>query len=164
MRLHRNANSLRDTSKAAPWLYTIARRTIADYFRNKKNLPDHLQTNLGNGPPNAVPPTEWVAPEPGSSVVFDGYDGNHTVHEEVLTWLRPLAEELPKPYRDALLLADFRNMPQKQIAEQLGISLSATKSRIQRARVKLGEALQQCCLLELDSDGTVIDFKRRLDD
>ena len=53
--------------------------------------------------------------------------------------LRPMIESLPDIYRDALVHTELEGNTQQQLADQMGISLSAAKSRVQRAREKLKE-------------------------
>lgn len=150
MRLHRSAGSLRTADRAEAWVYSIARRTIADYYRDRGRRGEVPAEEVEDLPADG-------ASEPG----FGRFEGDHDVHEEVLSWLRPMAEELPETYREALLLADFEGMAQKDVADRLGLSLSAAKSRVQRARVLLGERLERCCRVELDAGGRVVDFRRR---
>lgn len=151
VRLHRNASTLRDTSRAESWVYAIARRVIVDYYRSRR--PEEA-------PEDAA--LDGVA-DPAEAVRrgFGTFEGGHSVHEEVLSWLRPMADELPETYRDALVMADFEGKPQKEVAEALGISLSGAKSRVQRARAMLGENLRRCCEVELGPGGEVVDFRRR---
>ncbi|MBW4622370.1 MAG: hypothetical protein KME17_23820 [Cyanosarcina radialis HA8281-LM2] len=73
--------------------------------------------------------------------------------------LRPLLEYLPASYRQAVQLADLDGMTQRAIAQELGISLSGMKSRVQRGRQKLKELLQTCCQIELDAVGNAIDYE-----
>jgi RNA polymerase sigma-70 factor (ECF subfamily) len=49
--------------------------------------------------------------------------------------------ELPETYRDVFVLADLEGLPNAEIAEMLGMSESAVKSRLHRARRKLRDAL-----------------------
>ncbi len=42
-----------------------------------------------------------------------------------------------------------------KVADQLGLSLSGAKSRIQRGRTMLQEMLDQCCTFERDRQGTI---------
>lgn len=151
IRLHQGAASLRDAGRAESWVYSIARRTIADYYRSRGARPDRDASEAGE---EVATPGE---PAPG----FGAFAGRHSAHEEVLSWLRPMVEELPEGYREALLLADFEGRPQRQVAERLGLSLSGAKSRVQRARALLGEHLRRCCEIELGPDGRVTDFRRR---
>ncbi|MGI9277180.1 MAG: sigma factor-like helix-turn-helix DNA-binding protein [Endozoicomonas sp.] len=72
--------------------------------------------------------------------------------------IEPLIEELPKKYRDPLLMAELEGMSQKQVAEKLGLSLSGAKSRIQRGRVQLREKITACCDIEVEQ-GWVADYR-----
>lgn len=49
--------------------------------------------------------------------------------------------ELPEAHREVLLLAHYEQMPLAEIAEALQIEIGAVKSRLQRARAALKEAL-----------------------
>lgn len=150
LRIYEGTQSLRNTSKLEAWAYGIARRTIADYYRSRR-LPDSSGDEV-----EAIPDSDSDA---GSG--FATFQGDHSVHEEVLGWLRPAAEQLPAKYRDALLLADFEGRTQKEMAEILGLSLAGAKSRVRRARVLLGQELARCCEIALSREGKAIDFHRR---
>lgn len=77
----------------------------------------------------------------------------------------------------------FSVAPQKQVADfskfdirapalnfslvspkQLGISLFGMKSRVQRGRKQLTRMLDDCCLIEFDGRGGVIDYRTRSTD
>jgi RNA polymerase sigma-70 factor (ECF subfamily) len=75
--------------------------------------------------------------------------------------LREMVDELPEPYREALLLTDYEGMGQAELARRAGISLSAAKSRVQRAREKLKALLLECCHFELDRLGGIIHYEER---
>ncbi|MEM7050232.1 MAG: sigma-70 family RNA polymerase sigma factor [Acidobacteriota bacterium] len=148
LRLHQGAAGLRDAKRAEAWVFTIARRTIADFYRARRPTSEEEVDQLAASLPD----------EPGS---FATFPGDHSVHEEVLSWLRPMAEELPEKYRQALILADFEGLKQREVATRLGLSLSGAKSRVQRARTMLAGALEACCEVELGPDGRAVDFLRR---
>ncbi|MFB6280061.1 MAG: sigma-70 family RNA polymerase sigma factor [Salinibacter sp.] len=155
VRLHEAADSLRDADRAEAWVFSIARRAIADFYRDRARGPD--EEPVGRAPAEATdepPPTENLA----------GYDGEHDVHEEVLSWLRPMAETLPEMYRHPLIMADFEGHTQQEVADDIGLSLSGAKSRVQRARVKLREQLQACCEVEFGPEGRAVAFRRREED
>lgn len=152
VRLHQGAAGLRDAGRAESWVYGIARRTIADYYRARR-------PPLSPGPaPEVDDLPDPAAPEPRG---FAAFGGDHGVHEEVLSWLRPMAEELPDKYARALLMADFDGRTQQEVADELGLTLSGAKSRVQRARALLGESLRRCCEVELDEEGRAVDFRRQ---
>ena len=152
LRLHEAAPSLRDADRAEAWVFTIARRTIADFYRERERRPvdGSIET------PETIADDDTAPPEHvGSS------HGAHDVHEEVLSWLRPMAEELPDMYRRPLIMADFEGFTQQAVADELGLSLSGAKSRVQRARVRLREHLEQCCEVEFGPSGEAVAFQRR---
>jgi RNA polymerase sigma-70 factor (ECF subfamily) len=155
VRLHEGADSLRDADRAEAWVFSIARRAIADFYRDRERGPD--EEPVGRAPAKATdepPPTENLA----------GYDGEHDVHEEVLSWLRPMAETLPEMYGRPLIMSDFEGHTQQEVADEIGLSLSGAKSRVQRARVKLREQLQECCEVEFGPEGRAVAFRRREED
>ena len=76
----------------------------------------------------------------------------------------PFIEQLPGPYCAALTLTEIEQLTQKQAAERLGLSVSGLKSRVQRGRAMLKDAITMCCAVEIDRRGGVMDFERRADD
>ena len=145
LRMQKGIASLRDEERAESWVYGIARRAIADYFRARIT---RLKVESGGEVDDAP------------DLRVNG-EANGDVHEQVLTWLRPFAEGLPDGYREALMMADFDGHSQQSVATALGLSLSGAKSRIQRARKMLGESLRHCCELHFGADGRVRSFDRR---
>ena len=65
--------------------------------------------------------------------------------------LEPEARELLQVYYS-------KQLTQSEIAQQLNLSLSATKSRILRAKNLLRQEIENCCHLETTSDGQILDF------
>ena len=57
------------------------------------------------------------------------------------------------------MLTEYSNITQKQLSEQLGISLPGAKSRVQRGRKMLKDMILDCCNLEFDQNGSIIDYK-----
>ncbi len=153
LRLHESISSLDDPDRVEAWVFTIARRTIADFYRGQERRPVEERVER----PDEVMESEETA----EAANLAAYDGEHDVHEEVLSWLRPMVEELPEMYRRPLVMADFEGHTQQEVADELGLSLSGAKSRVQRARDKLGDLLRQCCELEFGREGRARAFRRR---
>ncbi|QXD14866.1 sigma-70 family RNA polymerase sigma factor [Rhodocaloribacter litoris] len=149
LRLHRAAASLRDDRRVEAWIYGIARHAIADFYRKREPVSGKATGVVEEADPDAQPPENLAA-----------YDGDHVVHEEVLSWLRPMAEELPEAYGRALIMADFEGRTLQEVADALGLSLSGAKSRVRRARALLGKALRSCCAIEFGPDARVTAFRR----
>ena len=72
-----------------------------------------------------------------------------------------MIELLPEDYREAILLTEYHGLTQQQMAERLGISLPAAKSRVQRGKKLLRELLLACCHFQFDRQGKVIDYYPR---
>jgi RNA polymerase sigma-70 factor (ECF subfamily) len=68
---------------------------------------------------------------------------------------------LPETYGEALRLTEYQGLSQKALSEQLGISFSGAKSRVQRARAKIKEQLLDCCHFQFDHGGRIIDYQER---
>lgn len=152
LRLHDATDSLRDADRAEAWVFSIARRTIADFYRARERGPE--ETPVGRAPAEATD-------EPPATDNLSGYDGPHDVHEEVLSWLRPMAEELPQKYRRPLVMADFEGRTHQEVADELGLTRSGATSRVRRARAKLRERLRHCCEVEFGPEGRAVAFHRR---
>lgn len=75
---------------------------------------------------------------------------------ELATYIVPLVAMLPSPYREAITLTELEGLTQQEAAEMVGISLSGMKSRVQRGRRLLRQALDECCEIALDARGAVM--------
>lgn len=116
------------------WLFQIAQNAITDHYRKQSKYTD-LETikDLENEEINLA-------------------------FNEAANYILPLLDFLPAAYAVPLKLADLDNMKQADIAQKLNLTLSATKSRIQRARQLLKAEFVTCCLFETDSQGNLISF------
>jgi RNA polymerase sigma-70 factor (ECF subfamily) len=63
-------------------------------------------------------------------------------------YLEPLLSFLPEKYAVPVKLSDIEKVKQQYIAEILGLSLTAIKTRIQRARKMLKQEIEVCFYLE----------------
>ncbi len=69
---------------------------------------------------------------------------------EMSECVRAYVDQLPADYRTAVVLSELEELPDREIAEILGISLEATKIRLHRARARLRQLLEQGCDLSRD--------------
>jgi RNA polymerase sigma-70 factor (ECF subfamily) len=135
LKIHNRIDSLAEPDNLAAWIYRIARNSIIDSYRKQSPIIDESVTDLDL---EQKLPTE--TPDDLNRVV------------------QSIIEKLPDQDKEILLMSDFQGIKQVEIAERYGISLSAAKSRIQRARKKLKELLLECCHFEFDRYGTVFDY------
>jgi RNA polymerase sigma-70 factor (ECF subfamily) len=68
---------------------------------------------------------------------------------------------LPPIYREALELTEYDGLSQVELARRLGLSVSAAKSRVQRARALVRATVDRCCHFEVDRYGTVLGYTPR---
>lgn len=104
--------------------------------------------------------TETASPVGGFSASF-AEDVSAADHEPQpggrnIAWLDEMIRSLPDGYRQAVQMAEIEEHSQQDVADRLGLSLSGAKSRIQRGRAMLKDALQRCCSFELDVRGRVM--------
>ena len=83
-------------------------------------------------------------------------EDEHEAYCAAAEYIVPLLRLLPPAYAEPLRLADVEGLKQQDVAAQLGLGLSAAKSRIQRGRVLLKELFIECCLLETDAQGRLL--------
>jgi RNA polymerase sigma-70 factor (ECF subfamily) len=81
--------------------------------------------------------------------------------QALATCLAPLAATLPPLYRDALHAADFQGQRLTSLAGAEGVTVSAIKSRVSRARGMLRQRVLTCCSVSLHTTGHVEDFQVR---
>lgn len=114
------------------WLFQIAYNTCMDYFKrqNKKGCLCE-------------------------DVVSEEDD---LIYKKAGEFIEPLIQLLPEKYARPLEMADLKGFKQQEVAEMLGLSLTATKSRIQRARQILKEQITDCFHVEVDKNGNLIAF------
>jgi RNA polymerase sigma-70 factor (ECF subfamily) len=147
LRMQRSLPDLRDEERFGPWVYQIARSTIADFRRRRQRHP------LAAAPSDDE--TTTALPEAEA----DDTD----IAAALAQHLVPFVAALPSPYREALILTDLEGLTQKDAAAMLGISLPAMKSRVQRGRLQLRASLDACCRIALDVRGHVVACELRPD-
>lgn len=148
VRIHEGLDRIEHPDRLQSWVFGIARRAVADFYRERGRRADTSPEEAG-----AEPAVEPEAPN------LTAYRGEHDVHEEVLSWLVPMIEALPEGYAEAVRLADVEGLPQREVADRLGLSLSGAKSRVQRGRTLLAELLRACCEVEFGPDGRAVEYR-----
>ncbi|MEO6709239.1 MAG: sigma-70 family RNA polymerase sigma factor [Planctomycetota bacterium] len=139
LRVHEGLDSLREEERIEAWVFRVARNVLADHLRR------------GTGVALEVP-----------ELVASSEPGKQNFNEEVSSWLLAyLAQELAPDQREAVELADVQGLTHPAIAERLRLSLSATKSRVQRGRARLRDLVGACCHVEFDKHQNVVGYRRR---
>jgi len=139
-RIHTRIDSLEDDTRLAAWVYQITRNLIIDYYRSRRELLP-LEESF---------PVDMELNDPSAEA-------------EIAAGLKEMITGLPKKYSQALILTEFQGLKQTELAEQLGLSFSGAKSRVQRGRDMLRQSLLDCCHFEFDRLGSMIAYTPRPD-
>src|SRR3989304_1252357 len=69
---------------------------------------------------------------------------------EMSACVRDYVDQLPADSRTVVILSELEELPDREIAEILGIRLEAAKIRLHRARARLRQLLEQGCDVSRD--------------
>jgi RNA polymerase sigma-70 factor (ECF subfamily) len=138
-KIHAGLRNVNEWEKLEAWLFRVARHAILDHYRRRsgKRRSSELREDLAEAK----------------------HEDDLTA--EVASWLAPMMDLLSVEDREALRLADLEGLSQKDLAAKLGLSVTGAKSRVQRARIRLRDALVDCCHIEMDRRGNAIDYARK---
>ena len=140
VRVHNNVGAIQETERLAAWVYRIARNVVNDHHRKASDsavaLADVDQAEEDDQNPRLC---------------------------NAACWLDELIDTMPEGYRQAVQLAELDGLSQQEIAERLGLTLSGAKSRVQRGRGMLKQALDACCHFEFDRRGNLMDYEPKPD-
>ena len=110
-------HTLRDPSSIRSWLLQIARRTCIDRYRKTSVPTQTIHENIPAHPDD---------------------DNSRKIEQ-----LHKAISELPETFREPIMLYYINGRSCTSVAESLGISESAVRSRLSRARLQLHEILAE---------------------
>ena len=133
----RKIHTFKGDSAFGSWLYRIAANTAYMKLRSRRGKGkeialDDVLPAIDSGGMHFEPMDDW------SPRVDD-----HALQGELRGVLETAISELPPDYRTALVLHDVEGQSNPDIAETLGISLPAVKSRVHRSRLFLRKRLSE---------------------
>jgi RNA polymerase sigma-70 factor (ECF subfamily) len=132
-----------EIDNAVSWLFGVARNAIADHYRSEAR--------------------SLVAAADALDTVGDPLGASDEERAAVIACMTPLLNLLPAEVAQLLRWADMEGRSMRSIAAELGISLTAAKSRVQRARKDFVKATTDCCAITVDGRGRVTELTRRSD-
>ena len=143
LKLVRTQASLEIARDPAAWVMRVAANAIADHHRKR-----------------SVERTRLAQVEQEMALTLaSAREPQDNADAEIARCLVPFIKGLPAVYAETLMIVEVDGMTQAEAAERLALSLPAVKSRVQRGRAKLKEALLRCCALQLDRRGNVMDYR-----
>lgn len=131
IKIHTSLASLKDEKKLAPWIYSIVRNSINDYYRKRDTGSAGIDENISYSEDNDE-------------------DKNLS---GILYCLNVFIDRLPEKYREPLILSDIEGVKQKDLAVRMGLSYTGLKSRVQRGREMIKGMFIECCGVPFSTEG-----------
>ncbi|MFT3780506.1 MAG: RNA polymerase sigma factor SigZ [Nibricoccus sp.] len=140
MRVLKKLSDVKDHRRVIGWVFQIARNAVIDHFRkNSGSDPTRSERRMeAFAQPEAIEREEMM------------------LRDELAAYVRTVVNELPPAYREAILLTEYEGWSQVELAKYLGLSVSAAKSRVQRARRMIKDAIEDCCHVQFDRYGSLV--------
>jgi RNA polymerase sigma-70 factor (ECF subfamily) len=133
-------DDLRDETRLLPWMRRIARNLVIDEARKAKGPRGRVDELTREPADHGEREEDWTP-----------------VMSALAQWLKMQLPTLPPAQAEAIELVELEGLSQIEAARRVGISHSGMKSRVQRGRARLSEALKDCCALEIDERGRVVE-------
>jgi RNA polymerase sigma-70 factor (ECF subfamily) len=134
-KLYNSCCSGNEIKNVRSWIFQIAHNTTIDYLKKQSKISYEVPENSN--------------------------DEENSFYQEARELINPLLKLIPEKYATPLLMANIQGLKQDEVSKKLGLSLTATKSRIQRARKLLKDLFIECCHMETDNDGTLISLQAK---
>ena len=133
MKVYNSCCSGNEIKNIRSWMFQIAHNTVIDYLKKENKYTDEV--------------TDIIEPD------------EINPYREVEELMKPLIKLLPDKYATPLQLSDIEGLNQTEVSKKMNLSLTATKSRIQRARILLKEKIIECSNLEINTKGNPISIE-----
>jgi RNA polymerase sigma-70 factor, ECF subfamily len=132
---YQNLKRFRGEAAFGSWVHRIAANNALMRLRHQRVVEAATEELLApefteRGSLAEVPEVDWS--RRADEKVLD---------EELGRAIRQGTDALPEGYREVFLLKDVEGVPDEEIAEMMGISVPAVKSRLHRARLALREKI-----------------------
>jgi len=120
-------------SKFATWLVSIARNTALQRLRDQKNM-ESLDDGAFEGE-EEFRPRQVRAWQDNPEQLYSKTETRQLVERGIV--------RLPAKYRVVIMLRDIEQLSTEEVAQELGLSVPALKTRLLRGRLMLREQLSQ---------------------
>lgn len=149
LKVSRSLADFRGESSLSTWIYRIATNTAHD----------HVSSSLGQ-----QKCSEQLLEENESIDDFSDYRQQATdknfIRREMNACIRGVVDQLPENHRTVLLLSEFEELTNLEIATILSISIDTVKIRLHRARARLRQAMEsECCFYHDERNELMCDRK-----
>jgi len=130
VRVYRNCNRYQQIAKFSTWIYTIAINLTKTELR-RQNLRRFFSLSgiNENGKTFELPDSKINLEKSAEDTIV-----GETIREAI--------EELPKTFREVIILRDIQELSYEEISKIVGVPLGTVKSRVNRGRTRLQKMLK----------------------
>ena len=119
IKIWKNLNDFNPSLKLSSWLYRIVHNQTISYWRKNKSLKNDHQI---------------IFDENISQTIADDFQLDHEKEQLVATQIHSTLNQLPKKYKEVLILKYFEKMSYEEISDVLKIPEGTVATRINRAK------------------------------
>jgi RNA polymerase sigma-70 factor (ECF subfamily) len=123
LKVYNNINKFEEEKNFNSWILKLSKNYCIDYWRKHKGSKQKLE--LDENLYNAAIHADALTPE------------DSMIKKNEIMYLRRKLQELPPDLRSLIIMRDIQDYSYQEISQHLDIPLGTTKSRINRARLKL---------------------------
>jgi RNA polymerase sigma-70 factor (ECF subfamily) len=134
-----NVNTIGEKQNIQHWLFIITRNAIIDYYRVNASRQKFL---------------------------LDESAAGHIMEEEPIDTtkgldqcLNTMIDLLPDDYKLIVKDSELKGIKQKDLAKKYNMPYSSLRSRVQRGRERLKELFYNCCYIEADNRGNILESR-----
>ncbi len=123
--IYRKANQFQGNSSVNTWIYRITVNSSLNFIKKRNRSVFSVFNSNTMDPPNFEHPGVQMENKESSAFLFKAIDS------------------LPESQKTAFILSFVEELPRQEVADIMEISLKATESLLQRAKVNLREKLEK---------------------
>ena len=143
IKISTHVDKLAEEEKLKNWIFTITRNASIDFYRvnaNKKkvSVPDEIDETISE------------SQDPDQTKGLD-------------ECISTMIDLLPLEYREIILDSEIKGIKQKDLADKYGLAYPSVRSRVQRGRARLKQLFYNCCHIEADKHGNILEAQGRTD-
>lgn len=131
VRLWEKRKLIRPDKSVESLLFTIVRNQCLNYLRDQKLAADHF----------SIDENSWSDLQHLYQIDFTGSE-ERTLEEQLLEALKLAIDHLPKRQTQILIKCKVEGRKQKEVADELGISLKAVEKSLAKSKIQLREILK----------------------
>lgn len=143
IKISSSVDKLSQEEKLKSWIYTITRNSIIDYYRV-----------------NASRKSIAVDDTMEDSILDEAEADSTKGLDQCMTTMVGL---LPEEYKDIIIDSEINGIKQKDLAERYNMAYPSMRSRVQRGRERLKQLFMNCCHIETDGLGNILNAIGRTD-